>query len=53
MSLDQPSGLYDVRDVSYCARCDGMRPGQWVGDLTKFPGFACDACTWVTSGGDE
>lgn len=52
VSLDAPSGQFDVRDVAFCAGCDGMRPGQWVGDLTKFPEFACDACGRL-SGGDD
>lgn len=50
MSLDQPSGLFDVRDVSFCRQCDGMRPGEWTGDPLKFPVFTCDACQGETGG---
>jgi len=50
MSLDQPSGLYDVRDVSYCARCDELREGLYVGDPTKPMAFRCQVCDWETRG---
>jgi hypothetical protein len=52
MSLDQPSGLYDVRDVAFCARCAEDRPGKWTGDPSKPMAFRCDACEWETTGVD-
>jgi hypothetical protein len=53
MSLDQPSGLFDVRDVAWCRDCEGMRPGQWSGDLTKPSAiFVCDACQGQTGGAE-
>ena len=49
MSLDQPSGLLDQRDVEWCRDCDGMRPGEWIARPgSAFPVFRCDACQGET-----
>lgn len=53
MSLDQPSGLYDVRDVAFCQECAESRPGKWTGDPTHPMAFSCDSCGSVTTGVPE
>ena len=53
MSMTEPSGVYDVHDIAYCARCDHHETGEWVGDPTKPMQFLCATCAWITSGGDE
>jgi len=52
MSLTEPSGMYDVRDVATCSNCEGQRPGKWEGDPTMPMVFRCDACGEITQGVD-